>query len=80
MSRYMMALLTRSATYDTSAARRDLGYAAPRTQADGLRALGEWVTEVGGVAAWTAGPAAPTEAAVSARPGPGHTEQGNTTS
>ncbi|MGW2581061.1 NAD-dependent epimerase/dehydratase family protein [Streptomyces virginiae] len=80
MSRYMMALLTRSATYDTSAARRDLGYAAPRTQADGLRALGEWVTKVGGVAAWTAGPAAPTEAAVSARPGPGHTEQGNTTS
>ncbi|MGW6841777.1 NAD-dependent epimerase/dehydratase family protein [Streptomyces sp. NPDC054958] len=80
LSRYMMALLTRSATYDTSAARQDFGYAAPRTQADGLRALGEWVTEVGGVAAWTAGPAAPTDAAVPARSGPGHTEQGNTQS
>ncbi|MFJ6048782.1 NAD-dependent epimerase/dehydratase family protein [Streptomyces sp. NPDC092307] len=80
LSRYMMALLTRSATYDTSAARVDFGYAAPRTQADGLRALGEWVTEVGGVAAWTAGPAAPTDAAVPARSGSGSTEQGNTQS
>ncbi|MER6253250.1 NAD-dependent epimerase/dehydratase family protein [Streptomyces sp. NPDC001584] len=81
LSRYMMALLTRSATYDTAAARHDLGYAAPRTQADGLRALREWVNEVGGVAAWTAGPAAPTGAAAPARhPAPDHTEQGNTKS
>ncbi len=80
LSRYMMALLTRSATYDTAAARHDLGYAAPRTQADGLRALGEWVNEVGGVAAWTAGPAASTGTAAWARPAPDHTEQGNTKS
>ncbi|MFF4421606.1 NAD-dependent epimerase/dehydratase family protein [Streptomyces sp. NPDC001549] len=80
LSRYMMALLTRSATYDTAAARHDLGYAAPRTQADGLRALGEWVNEVGGVAAWTAGPAASTGTAAPARPAPDHTEQGNTKS
>ncbi len=80
LSRYMMALLTRSATYDTSAARQDFGYAAPRTQADGLRALAEWVAQVGGVAAWTAGPAALTDAAAPVRPGPGHTEQGNTQS
>ncbi|MFF4445404.1 NAD-dependent epimerase/dehydratase family protein [Streptomyces sp. NPDC001502] len=82
LSRYMMALLTRSATYDTAAARHDLGYAAPRTQADGLRALREWVNEVGGVAAWTAGgPAASTGTAAPARhPAPDHTEQGNTKS
>ncbi|MFA7761786.1 NAD-dependent epimerase/dehydratase family protein [Streptomyces sp. NRRL S-448] len=80
LSRYMMALLTRSATYDTAAARHDLGYVAPRTQADGLRALGEWVNEVGGVAAWTAGPAASTDTTASARPAPDHTEQGNTKS
>ncbi|WP_327739175.1 NAD-dependent epimerase/dehydratase family protein [Streptomyces nojiriensis] len=80
LSRYMMALLTRSATYDTAAARHDLGYAAPRTQADGLRALREWVTEAGGVAAWTAGPAAATGTAAPARPAPDHTEQGNPTS
>ncbi|WP_405833664.1 NAD-dependent epimerase/dehydratase family protein [Streptomyces sp. NBC_00105] len=78
LSRYMMALLTRSATYDTRAARRDLGYAAPRTRADGLRALQEWVTEVGGVAAWTAGPAAWTGTTASAGPAPDHTEQGST--
>ncbi|WP_405813535.1 MULTISPECIES: NAD-dependent epimerase/dehydratase family protein [unclassified Streptomyces] len=84
LSRYMMALLTRSATYDITAARHDLGYAAPRTRADGVRALREWVTEAGGVAAWTAGPAAwsagpatSTGAAASARPAPDHTERGN---
>ncbi|MFE2143224.1 NAD-dependent epimerase/dehydratase family protein [Streptomyces sp. NPDC059456] len=60
MSRYMLALLTRSATYDTTAARYDLGYTAPRTQAEGLRALHEWVTAEGGVAAWTARPGAST--------------------
>lgn len=87
LSRYMMALLTRSATYDTHAARHDLGYTAPRTQDDGLRALQEWVTAVGGVAAWTADPAARTGTAAPARrPTPehtehtDHTEQGNTQS
>ncbi|WKD37039.1 NAD-dependent epimerase/dehydratase family protein [Streptomyces xanthophaeus] len=82
LSRYMMALLTRSATYDTAGARHDLGYAAPRTQEEGLRALRDWVDEVGGVAAWTAGgPAASTGTAAPARhPAPDHTEQGTTKS
>ncbi|CAM5657523.1 NAD-dependent epimerase/dehydratase family protein [Streptomyces avidinii] len=82
LSRYMMALLTRSTTYDTSAARRDLGYTAPRTRADGLRALQEWVTAVGGVGTWTAGPAAwpGSDRTASAGPAPDHTEQGITQS
>ncbi|MCB5182834.1 NAD-dependent epimerase/dehydratase family protein [Streptomyces antimicrobicus] len=43
LSRYTMALLTRSTTYDTTAARRDLGYAAPRSRAEGLRDLPSWM-------------------------------------
>ncbi|MFJ9646108.1 NAD-dependent epimerase/dehydratase family protein [Streptomyces sp. NPDC101206] len=75
LSRYMMALLTRSTTYDTTAARRDLGYEAPRTRAEGLRDLAAWVASQGGIPAWTTpptpapptpGPAAPGPAA----PGP----------
>ncbi|WP_405760978.1 NAD-dependent epimerase/dehydratase family protein [Streptomyces sp. NBC_00045] len=84
LSRYMLALLTRSATYDTTAARYDLGYTAPRTRAEGLRALHEWVTAGGGVAAWTAGPPAPTGSLAPARPAPrtapDHTGQGDTPS
>lgn len=53
LSRYTMALLTRSATYDTGAARRDLGYRAPRGQDEGVRELHRWVESIGGVAAWT---------------------------
>ncbi|MFE9933221.1 NAD-dependent epimerase/dehydratase family protein [Streptomyces sp. NPDC005533] len=78
LSRYMMALLTRSATYETRAARHDLGYAAPRTQAEGLRGLREWVTAVGGIAAWTAGPAAWTGATAADGPAPDPTAQGST--
>ncbi|MFJ9790854.1 NAD-dependent epimerase/dehydratase family protein [Streptomyces globosus] len=62
LSRYMMALLTRSTTYDTTAARRDLGYSPVRTQEDGLRDLIRWVASQGGVASWTA-----------PRPHPAHT-------
>ncbi|MFJ2821713.1 NAD-dependent epimerase/dehydratase family protein [Streptomyces toxytricini] len=62
LSRYMMALLTRSSTYDTTAARRDLGYTPVRTQEDGLRDLVRWVASQGGVASWTA-----------PRPHPAHT-------
>ncbi|MFD9162215.1 NAD-dependent epimerase/dehydratase family protein [Streptomyces sp. NPDC059558] len=80
LSRYMMALLTRSATYDTRAARHDLGYEAPRTRAEGLRVLRDWVTEVGGVAAWTAVQAALSGDTAPAGPAPDHTEQGNTQS
>ncbi|MFK0222890.1 NAD-dependent epimerase/dehydratase family protein [Streptomyces vinaceus] len=53
VSRYSMALLTRSSTYDTSAAHRDLGYVPVRTRAEGLDALVDWVAALGGVPAWT---------------------------
>ncbi|AXE28139.1 hypothetical protein C0216_32120 (plasmid) [Streptomyces globosus] len=62
ISRYMMALLTRSSTYDTTAARRDLGYTPVRTREDGLAGLTRWVAAQGGVASWTA-----------PRPRPAHT-------
>ncbi|MFC5802506.1 NAD-dependent epimerase/dehydratase family protein [Streptomyces formicae] len=48
LSRYTLALLTRSATYDTSAARRDL--APPPVDHDtGMARLQEWIESVGGV-------------------------------
>ncbi|MBT2406213.1 NAD-dependent epimerase/dehydratase family protein, partial [Streptomyces sp. ISL-21] len=53
LSRYTMALLTRSTTYDTTAAHRDLGYEPPRRQADGVRELRRWVETIGGIKAWT---------------------------
>ncbi|NXY98455.1 NAD-dependent epimerase/dehydratase family protein [Streptomyces sp. BR123] len=71
VSRYMMALLTRSTTYDTGAAHRDLGYDAPRSRAEGLRDLAAWVTAQGGIPAWTNPPArtaAPDTARVTAPP------------
>jgi len=49
LSRYSVALLTRSATYDTSAAERDLGYVPLIDQETGLRRLAEWVEAFGGV-------------------------------
>ncbi|WP_308120652.1 NAD-dependent epimerase/dehydratase family protein, partial [Streptomyces bambusae] len=39
LTRYMLALLTRSTTYDTTAAHQDLAYDPPRTQQSGLRTL-----------------------------------------
>lgn len=56
LSRYMLALLTRSATYDTSAAHEDLGYVPVRTRTDGLRQLVDWVAATGGIASWTTAP------------------------
>ncbi|MFH8384196.1 NAD-dependent epimerase/dehydratase family protein [Kitasatospora sp. NPDC018058] len=48
LSRYSLALLTRSATYDTSAARRDLG--APAVDHEtGMARLAAWIDEIGGV-------------------------------
>lgn len=48
LSRYSLALLTRSATYDTSAARRDL--AAPEVDHEtGMARLTEWIDSIGGV-------------------------------
>ncbi|MFF3159122.1 NAD-dependent epimerase/dehydratase family protein [Streptomyces sp. NPDC057910] len=48
ISRYSLALLTRSATYDTSAAQRDL--AAPATDYEsGMTQLAQWIDSIGGI-------------------------------
>ncbi|MER6781078.1 MULTISPECIES: NAD-dependent epimerase/dehydratase family protein [unclassified Streptomyces] len=65
LSRYTTALLTRSTTYDTAAARRDLGYDPPRTREDGVSGLLRWIHANGGVQAWT-------------QPGRTRTDQGTT--
>lgn len=49
ISRYTLALLTRSATYDTAAACRDLGYRPTVGVDDGLAGYRDWVQSVGGV-------------------------------
>lgn len=49
LSRYSVALLARSATYDISAARRDLGYDPKTTAATGLPELKSWVDALGGL-------------------------------
>lgn len=49
LSRYSVALLTRSSTYDTSAAQRDFGYRPRVDQGTGLRQLKEWVDGIGGI-------------------------------
>ncbi|MER6125466.1 NAD-dependent epimerase/dehydratase family protein [Streptomyces sp. NPDC001795] len=49
LSRYSMALLTRSATYDTGAAERDFGYVPRMSQEAGLRQLADWAASIGGV-------------------------------
>ncbi|GGN33073.1 nucleoside-diphosphate-sugar epimerase [Actinoplanes campanulatus] len=53
LSRYSVALLTRSSTYDTSAATRDFGYAPVIDQQTGLRQLRAWADGIGGVDAFT---------------------------
>lgn len=53
LSRYSLGLLTLTATYDTSAARRDFGYCPTIDQPTGLRRLREWVDEIGGVGEFT---------------------------
>jgi nucleoside-diphosphate-sugar epimerase len=52
LSRYSVALLTRSSTYDTSAAERDFGYRPEVDQETGLALLQQWVDEIGGVEAF----------------------------
>ncbi len=52
LSRYSVALLTRSTTYDTSAAERDLGYRPEVDQPTGLDLLQQWVDEIGGADAF----------------------------
>lgn len=58
ISRYGLVLLTRSATYDTSAATRDFGYLPHVDQPTGLLRFKQWVDGIGGVEALaaTAGP------------------------
>lgn len=48
LSRYTLALLTRSATYDTSAARRDLA-PPPVAHEVGMARLEAWIDSIGGV-------------------------------
>ncbi|RDG36606.1 NAD-dependent epimerase/dehydratase family protein [Streptomyces corynorhini] len=48
LSRYSVALLTRSGTYDTSAAERDFGYSPVIDGETGLRRLARWVESAGG--------------------------------
>ena len=52
LSRYGLSLLTRSGTYDISAARRDLGYEPAVSQSEGLARLRAWVDSIGGVEAF----------------------------
>lgn len=55
LSRYAVALVTRSATYDTTRAARDLGYRPTVAFADGVDRFHRWVTELGGLDALLAG-------------------------
>nr|WSW49048.1 hypothetical protein OG296_38945 [Streptomyces sp. NBC_01001] len=68
LSRYMTALLTRSTTYDTGAARRDLGYDPPRTQEDGVSGLLGWIHGIGGVEAWARSSLMPSHTAAAGLP------------
>lgn len=49
LSRYSVALLTRSTTYDIGAAERDLGYVPVTGQETGLRGFETWVRSLGGL-------------------------------
>ncbi|WP_433327426.1 NAD-dependent epimerase/dehydratase family protein [Spirillospora sp. CA-294931] len=53
LSRYSVALLTRSSTYDTTAAREAFGYSPVIDQAKGLDELQNWIEELGGLTAYT---------------------------
>ncbi|MFC4127671.1 NAD-dependent epimerase/dehydratase family protein [Nocardia rhizosphaerae] len=54
LSRYAVALMTRSATYDTTAARRDLGYAPVTDRDTGLAEFLTWLAARGGIESLTA--------------------------
>ncbi|GAB2698650.1 NAD-dependent epimerase/dehydratase family protein [Kitasatospora kifunensis] len=52
LSRYTVALLTRSSTYRTAAAERDFGYRPVTDQELGLARLLEWVESIGGATSY----------------------------
>jgi 2-alkyl-3-oxoalkanoate reductase len=52
VSRYAVSLLSRSATYDIGAARRDFGYSPRIAPATGMDQLMAWVGSIGGVDAF----------------------------
>ncbi|MEV6359820.1 NAD-dependent epimerase/dehydratase family protein [Nocardia asteroides] len=49
LSRYAVALVTRSATYDLTRAERELGYRPTVPFTEGLDRFHDWVTEIGGL-------------------------------
>lgn len=53
LSRYVLALLTRSATFDTGAARKDFGYVPVVDRATGIAEFASWVDAQGGIAELT---------------------------
>ncbi|WP_070380344.1 NAD-dependent epimerase/dehydratase family protein [Rhodococcus sp. WMMA185] len=53
LSMYVLALMTRSATFDTSAAERDFGYKPVIDRETGMRRFREWVDAQGGLATLT---------------------------
>ncbi|MFC4605339.1 NAD-dependent epimerase/dehydratase family protein [Rhodococcus kronopolitis] len=53
LSMYVLALMTRSSTFDTGAARRDLGYAPVVDRAAGMAEFRDWVDRQGGLAELT---------------------------
>lgn len=55
LSRYVVALMTRSATYDTGAATRDFGYAPIIGREQGLELFLSWLDSEGGVETLTHG-------------------------
>ncbi|MFT3716359.1 MAG: NAD-dependent epimerase/dehydratase family protein [Gordonia sp. (in: high G+C Gram-positive bacteria)] len=55
LSMYVLALMTRSLTFDTTAARRDLGYRPVVDRDEGMRRFVEWVHASGGLAELTRG-------------------------
>ncbi|WP_067697930.1 NAD-dependent epimerase/dehydratase family protein [Nocardia jejuensis] len=55
LSRYVVALMTRTATYDTSAATRDFGYAPVVDRSAGLTDFLAWLETQGGVVELTKG-------------------------
>ncbi|GAA3149035.1 hypothetical protein GCM10020255_028210 [Rhodococcus baikonurensis] len=50
LSTYVLALMTRTSTFDTTAARRDFGYVPVVDRDSGLLEFQDWVQSQGGIA------------------------------